>query len=80
VAFARGNAEASARLCAAEEALRRAHGFELGPVDRKLLDETVAAVRIALGETFEESWAAGAEIELVEAVELALSLLDPDID
>jgi predicted ATPase/class 3 adenylate cyclase/Tfp pilus assembly protein PilF len=74
--LARGDADASARLCAADGEVCRTHGFELEPAERQLLDETVPAARIALGDDFEEAWAAGAELELADAVELALRALD----
>jgi hypothetical protein len=53
-----------------------AHGFELDQVDLRLLDDTVVAVRRALGERFEDAWAAGKELELPAAVELAREALD----
>jgi predicted ATPase/class 3 adenylate cyclase len=76
VVFARGDAVASAQLCAATESLCSAHGFELDPDDRRLVDDTVSVVRRALGESFEDAWAAGEELELPAAVELALEALD----
>jgi tetratricopeptide (TPR) repeat protein len=75
-ALARGDADASARLCAANEVLRRAHGFELEPLERDLMAETVPAVRDALGDGLEEAWAGGAELDLRAAVELAHRALD----
>jgi predicted ATPase/class 3 adenylate cyclase len=76
VVLARGDAVRSAQLCAATEALCNAHGFELDQDDRRLLDDTVAGARRALGERFEDAWAAGEELELPAAVELALQALD----
>ncbi|HMJ00997.1 MAG TPA: adenylate/guanylate cyclase domain-containing protein [Gaiellaceae bacterium] len=76
VVLARGDAVTSAQLCAATEALCNAHGFELDQDDRELLDDAVAAARQALGEGFEEAWAAGEELELPAAVELAIQALD----
>jgi predicted ATPase len=76
VALARGNADASARLCAADEALSKAHGFELGPEESQLLAETAHGVRAALGDDIDRAWAAGAELDLSAAVELALHALD----
>jgi tetratricopeptide (TPR) repeat protein len=76
VILARGDAVRSAQLCAAAGALCSAHGFELDPDDRRLLDDTVPAARRALGEGFEDAWAAGEELELPAAVELALQALD----
>jgi predicted ATPase/class 3 adenylate cyclase len=76
VVLARGDAVGSAQLCAAAGALCNKHGFELDPDDRRLLDETVVAARGALGERFEDAWAAGEALELPAAVDLALQALD----
>jgi predicted ATPase/class 3 adenylate cyclase len=74
--LARGDLFTSAQLCAATEALCSAHGFELDPDDRRLVDDTVTVARRALGKRFEDAWAAGKELELTAAVELALEALD----
>jgi hypothetical protein len=71
-----GDTSASAKLCGAAEALARSHGYTLEPPERRALDETTAAARQQLGDAFEEAWAAGAELELDAAVELALGWLD----
>jgi predicted ATPase len=76
VVLARGDALTSTQLCAASEALHSAHGFGLDPDDPRLLDDTVPAARVALGERFEDAWTTGAELELAAAVELALEALD----
>ncbi len=76
VVLARGDALTSAQLCGAAEALAGAHDFDLGPIYRRLMDETIPVARTALGEGFDEAWAAGAELELPAAVELALRALD----
>jgi hypothetical protein len=76
VVLARGDADTSAQFCAAAEALCSAHGFEFDQHDRRLLDDTVPVARRALGERFEDARAAGAELELPAAVELALQALD----
>lgn len=70
-----GDAYTSTRLLAATDALARAHGFALAPSEKDLFDETVTDGREALGEGFEQAWAAGAELELRAAVELALRAL-----
>jgi tetratricopeptide (TPR) repeat protein len=75
VALARGDSTRSARLCAADEALCNAHGFELDPLEQQLLQETSLRVRHKLGGRADESWAAGRELDLSAAVELALSAL-----
>jgi predicted ATPase/class 3 adenylate cyclase len=74
--LALGDPNTSARLSAAAEALCRAHGFKLDPLNERMLDETVASSRAELGESFEEVWAEGAELDVVAAVELALRALD----
>lgn len=71
-----GDTSASAKLCSAAEALARSHGYMLEPPERRALDETTAAARQELGDAFEQAWAAGAELELEAAVELALRWLD----
>jgi predicted ATPase/class 3 adenylate cyclase len=76
VVLARGDALRSAQLSAAAGALCNAHGFELDPDDRRLLDDTVASAREALGDRFEDAWAAGEGLELAAAVDLALQALD----
>jgi tetratricopeptide (TPR) repeat protein len=70
--LARGDPHTSARLGGAVEEACRAHGFELDPVERRWMLETTSAVRAALGESFEQAWAAGREIDLTAAAELAL--------
>jgi predicted ATPase len=76
VVLARGDALTSTQLCAATEALHSAHGFGLDPDDPRLLDDTVPAAQVALGQRFEDAWTNGAELELAAAVELALKALD----
>lgn len=74
--LARGDPYTAARLCAADEELRRAHSFDLDPSERQELDDTLKAVRNALGPAFEEAWAAGAGLDLDGTVDLALRALD----
>jgi predicted ATPase len=74
--LARGDARTAALLCAADEASCQAHGFELEPLERKLLDETVDAVQRSLGDGAEVAWASGVELDLDAAVVIALSALD----
>jgi hypothetical protein len=74
--LARGDPYTAARLCAVEEALLREHGFDLDPAKSQLLRDTVTAVRSALGNGFDEAWAAGADLDLDAAVDLALRALD----
>jgi hypothetical protein len=75
--LARGDPHTAACLCAADEALLRVHGFDLDPAaEGQLLGDTVTAVRSALGDDFEVAWAAGADLDVDAAVDLALSALD----
>jgi predicted ATPase/class 3 adenylate cyclase len=74
--LARGDPYTAARLCAADEALRRLHGFELEQDEGQPLGDTVVAVRSALGPGFDEAWAAGADLDLDAAVDRALRALD----
>jgi predicted ATPase/class 3 adenylate cyclase len=74
--LARGDPHAAARLCAADEVLRRVHGFDLDLAEGQVLGDTVTAVRSALGDGLDEAWAAGADLDLDAAVDLALRALD----
>ena len=75
-ALARGDESACARLCAADEALCEAHGFELEQFERELFDETATVVRRSLAERADAEWAIGSELDLDAAVDLALRALD----
>jgi predicted ATPase/class 3 adenylate cyclase len=74
--LARGDALAAARLCAADEELRRVHSIDFDLSERQLLDDTVDAARSALGPGFEEAWAAGANLDLDATVDVALRALE----
>jgi tetratricopeptide (TPR) repeat protein len=74
--LARGDPYAATRLCAADEALLRVHGLDLDPTEGQLLGDTVTVVRSALGNGFDEAWAAGADLDVDAAVDLALRALD----
>src|SRR5580765_6140089 len=74
--LARGDPYAAARLCAADEKLRRGYSFDLDQSERQGLDDTLKAVRNALGRGFEDAWAAGADLDLDGTVDLALRALD----
>jgi predicted ATPase/class 3 adenylate cyclase len=69
--LAGGDAETAAGLCAATDALCRDHGFERDP----RLGETRNAIRSALGDRFDETWARGATLDLASTVELAVRAL-----
>ena len=71
--LAGGDAETAARLCSANDALCKDHGYEQYP----RLGETTNAVRSALGDRFEEAWARGATLDLASTVELAVGALSP---
>jgi tetratricopeptide (TPR) repeat protein len=75
IILARGDADTSARLCGEAQALCEKHGFDLGPLYRRLSDETISVLRDVLGDRFEDARAAGAELELPAALELALRAL-----
>jgi class 3 adenylate cyclase len=76
VVLARGDPRTAARLCAADEALLRVHGFDLEEIEARLLGDTVCAARSSLADDFDDAWAAGASLDLDEAVALALGSLD----
>jgi predicted ATPase/class 3 adenylate cyclase len=72
---ARGDPYAAVMLAAADEALCTAHRFDLDSLERAMVDEATQAARRALGDTFEQAWRAGAELDVGAAVELALTTL-----
>jgi predicted ATPase len=76
VALARGKPAAAARLCAACRAFSEDRGFELDATVLALIRDTSEEARSILGDGFGEAWAAGAQMELDVAVELALASLD----
>jgi predicted ATPase/class 3 adenylate cyclase len=71
----RGDPHAAVMLAAADDALCAAHRFELGSLERQLVDASTQAARRALGDEFEQVWQAGAELDVGAAVELALTRL-----
>jgi predicted ATPase/class 3 adenylate cyclase len=75
IVLALGNADAAARIAGALEAARKAWGYAIGPLEQELLDETLDGARAALGDDFERIRAEGAELDVDEAVELALDAL-----
>ena len=76
VAGAQGQPERAARLFGATDALRAAVGVPVRPVDRRLYDRDVTAVRAALGaETFAAAWAAGRALSLEQAIAEATDCL-----
>jgi tetratricopeptide (TPR) repeat protein len=75
--WARGDPNAAVMLAAADDALCRAHRFELDSFEREMADETTEATRRVLGDEFEQVWQAGTKLDVEAAVELALSSLGP---
>ncbi len=65
--------ERAGRVFGAAEALRETIGAALPSVDRADYDGAVAAVRVALGEAAEASWAEGRAMGLDQAIEHAHS-------
>jgi hypothetical protein len=75
--WARGDPNAAVMLAAADDALCRAHRFELDSFEREMAGETTEATRRVLGDEFEQVWQAGTKLDVEAAVELALSSLGP---
>ena len=73
--LARGDPEAAARLCAADEALLAEHGFEADP----RLGQTMQAVHEVMGERFDEICVGARNLDLASAVELAVDALESDL-
>ena len=68
-----GRAEEASKLLGAAEALRESLGVGLAPAEQATHDQTVAAVRDALGEErFGAAWRQGRELPLDDAVAYAL--------
>jgi predicted ATPase len=76
VASARGDFRSGAILCAAAQNLSKTHGFALDPLPAELTADTTAAARVALGDAFDEAWAAGERLDAEAAVQLALAAID----
>jgi hypothetical protein len=78
VAYALGQPERTARLCAAAAALREAIGAPLAAADHAGHDHVVAAARALLGDdAFAVSWAAGRGLALKQAIAEALEVASP---
>ena len=75
VAICTGEAAKAARLFGAAEHLREFSGAAISPNDRTEYDESVAAMRQALGEArFAAAWAVGRSMSLEEAVSYVSAL------
>ncbi len=73
VACARGELALAARLGGAASALREEMGWPLPPAARERQERVAVAAREGLGAGgFEEAWAAGRELGLADAIEVAL--------
>jgi tetratricopeptide (TPR) repeat protein len=78
LALAQGQTERAARLYSAAASLREAIGSPLGPLGQAELDEDVAAIRKALGETsFARAWTEGAALTLEQALRYATGPEEP---
>ena len=75
IAQALGRSREAARLCAADEAICRRHGFRLEVGTPEMMAETNDAARAALGDEFETQRMAARELDLEGTVELALDAL-----
>jgi tetratricopeptide (TPR) repeat protein len=76
VAFVRGDLASATRLCAVCQTICDDSGFDLDRVTMALLRDTIDEARSTLGDGFEEQWAAGAQLKLEAATELALASID----
>jgi predicted ATPase/class 3 adenylate cyclase len=72
---ARGDPYAAVMLAAADDALCKAHRFDLGSLERQMVGGSTEAARLVLGDRFEQAWKAGAELDVGGAVELAMTAL-----
>jgi class 3 adenylate cyclase len=74
VTFLFTDVEGSTRLL---HELRDPYADELEPLERALLAETIEDTRRTLGDEFDGSWAAGTQLDLGKAVDVALDRLEP---
>jgi non-specific serine/threonine protein kinase len=75
VALARGDPDAAARLGGAVSKACRTLGLALEPIEARLMTDTTAALREALGGSFNDAWATGANMDLAATVDLAVKKL-----
>jgi predicted ATPase/DNA-binding winged helix-turn-helix (wHTH) protein len=75
VALARADPEAGARLGGAVSTACSTLGLALEPLEARLMSDTTAALRQALGGSFDDAWSAGAKMDLAAAVDLAVKKL-----
>jgi hypothetical protein len=76
IALVRSDPRTAAVLCSATVALSTADGFVLEAPSAQLTADTSQAARDALGDVFAEASGSGSELELDEAVQLALAAID----
>jgi non-specific serine/threonine protein kinase len=72
ILWALSQPEPAARLLGAASALRDEIGAGLHPLERPIITRTVNAVRGALGQRFDDEWAAGRSLPMEAAVAAAL--------
>jgi non-specific serine/threonine protein kinase len=80
VADSEGNAARAARLWGISEAIREAAGLQLPPLASSVMkyESRLTEARARLGEVaFEEAWAEGKSMTINEAIEYALSEMEP---
>jgi hypothetical protein len=75
VALARGDPDAGARLGGAVSKACSTRGLALAPFEARLMTDTTAALREALGGSFDDAWSSGAKMDLAAAVDLAVKKL-----
>jgi Tfp pilus assembly protein PilF len=75
VALARGDPDAAARLGGAVSKTCRTLGLALEPIEARLMTDTTAALQEALGDSFNDAWATGANMDLATTVDLAVKRL-----
>jgi hypothetical protein len=74
VAVAEGRVTLAARLCGAVSTWRREVGVPMQPCRRATYEDTLAGVRLALGDdAFAAAWAGGEALLLAEAIAEALA-------
>jgi hypothetical protein len=75
VVLARGDPDAGARLSGAVSEACSTLGLALEPIQARLMTDTTAALREALGGSFNDAWSTGAKMDLAAAVDLAVRKL-----
>jgi hypothetical protein len=71
-------ADVAMHLCYRTASLSKACrklGLALEPIEARLMTDTTAALREALGSSFNDAWATGANMDLAATVDLAVKKL-----